>query len=347
MTVDENLLRREAGRARKPAARATRGSRCPRRAHSLRRRSGAGPHQPDAVRPGARTRRGIRGRALPPCAQGRSAADGVALRLPGLRRHRRELPVAHVRDRALLLSDVLVQPRRRSDRLRRDHVQRLEGRPQVVVPRSVVAEPRGVLPRIPLHGKRIHGRRHTDTRASPPRTGGGGFPGAARDEIVRVRGDARLSVLHERTGADGDRRARLTRCSTSPSSTRDPRAKSFEGEIAAGPLSFEFTNGTDAPVRAPRRQPRGRLRLGDGAVPVRGPGALEPDVSRPVRVGDDRRGRGTRGAAPHASLHRHPGVDGDVRARGRHEGVRPRAPSLRLPARVDLTELRCAREDDR
>ena len=131
-----------------------------------------------------------------------------------------------------LLPDLQREPRRRPERLRRDRVQRREGRAGLLVSRSVVAEAGRLLLLVPLHRKRIHVRRNAHPSASPRSGSRCRLPGAAGGRNVRVRRGARpaftngpaLTVSDEpSTGAA--HRLRV----------HGPRAESFDGEIAAGP----------------------------------------------------------------------------------------------------------------
>ena len=253
------------------------------------------------------------------------------LRVPGLRRHRRELSVAHLGDGPLLLPGLQHGPRRRSQRLHRDHLQRLAGHQGVALSRPLVVEPGGILLRLPLHGERRGERRNALTRTPP----------AARCllRVLRAGGDHRLRdesrsgipVVHERTGADRGRRA----------DGRDPALRlrlhrraipRIRGGDRRRPGARRVHQRHRPAIRPARGQPPGRLHMEDEAVPVRRAAALEPDVPRSVRVGDDPRRGGPRGEATRPAVHRYPGLDCPLRPHRRHEGVRPRPAALQLCA---------------
>ena len=304
------------------------------RINALRYRGGAG----------ARHRR--RRQAVPARAQGWTAHDGVAVRLPRLRRDRGAARLAHLGHRALLLPDLQRRSRSRAERLHRDRLQRLAGGPPLALPRAAQPRAGGVLLPLPLHAERRGRRRHAYPRVSASRGAGDRLHRAGRDRDLLGDRRAALPLAHQRAGADRRRRPHGRDADVRVRVHRDAQQGLPRGDRRR-PRRDRVHERDRRAVPARDHEPAGSVRGDDAAVPLRRRGAVEPDVPRPVRRRDDRRRRGPGGAEPRPALHRPAGIDGALRADRRHEGIRPRPPALRLPARVHRAQLGRAREDDR
>ena len=288
------------------------------------------------------------GRVLPPRAEARVADDGVAVRLPRLRRDRRAPAVAHLRHGSLLLPGLQRGSRHRPERLRRGHVQRLPEfrRSSYHDPWSLDA--RGALLQLPLHAERRRGRWLAASRP-PPRAAPSRARTWSRARRRRSRSTAEPRYLWLTNGPAlivGDDRtseSALVRVRVHGRAQRGVR-----GGDRRRPGRDRVHECDRRAVRAHDHQPPGSTTsvtmqpFLSGAELLSNQTFLDLFASETIVAGEGLAVK--RLALLFTDLQ---GVDRALRPDRRHEGVRPRAAALRLPAGEHLAQLGRAREDDR